>query len=229
MLSVLWPAPSFLAALPPLVSVMPRCLMPCRVKRCSWVITLPHYDYNGLREKLQATRDAEYRAGRVSEAEYRAIAKAAPPSGRVAQGHGEGHPAAADRGPEQGQGLVKPEPTPKGVDSAAQGATHTDPGGKPEPATAAVIYESAKTVESSPRVTMKEARNSLLAQIDKAATDAPRDADVNPVTLSSPRTVRGEKQYTISVTRRVASAFCDVVRKAARWLPAGLCCEALQP
>lgn len=103
---------------------------------------LPAHEYNGLREQLQATLDAEYRAGRVSEAEYRAIARTDPPALRDARVTGRARETNAGGRPEQSEGLVTPETPPTGgvsaslaskVEAAAsEAAAHPD-NGKPEP------------------------------------------------------------------------------------------------
>lgn len=68
--------------------------------------TLPPYDYNGLKEKLHAILDAEYAAGTIDEAEYRAVAKTAPPARSDAGKRGSGSKANRDNRPEQSEGLV---------------------------------------------------------------------------------------------------------------------------
>lgn len=73
--------------------------------------SLPRYDYNGLRERLQATLDAEYQTGRVSADEYRAIARTDPPRA-VQDRSGRGREATPDRGPQQSEGLVETTETP---------------------------------------------------------------------------------------------------------------------
>lgn len=80
--------------------------------------SLPEYDYNQLRERLQATLDAEVRAGRIDEAEYRAIAGTDAPRALLADVR-SGREANPDGGPEQGQGLVDPQTPPTGGVSAS--------------------------------------------------------------------------------------------------------------
>lgn len=72
--------------------------------------SLPRYAYNGLRERLQATLDAEYQAGRVNADEYRAIARTEPRA--LEEGSGRGQEATPDRGPQQSEGLVETTETP---------------------------------------------------------------------------------------------------------------------
>lgn len=104
------------------------------------VDSLPQQDYNGLKENLHDILDAEREAGRLSEAEYRAIegsARRADLAGRPDQGSAEGRrgkavphtgdtrrgPAAdASRGPEQSEGLVSPDTPPTGGVSASGAA-----------------------------------------------------------------------------------------------------------
>jgi diguanylate cyclase (GGDEF)-like protein len=56
---------------------------------------------------------------------------------------------------------------------ATEVATHADPGEAPEAATPAVIADAARTAAAHPRVTMKQARDALLAKIDEALKTAP--------------------------------------------------------
>lgn len=69
-------------------------------------------DYNGLKEKVHEVLDAEYEAGRIDEAEYRAVARSEPPARRDARVPGQGPRTDQDSRPEQSEGLVAATETP---------------------------------------------------------------------------------------------------------------------
>src|SRR5574337_1323324 len=92
---------------------------------------VPAFDYNGLREHLHAILDQEHAAGRVSDAEYRAIARSEPAARQQGQAvsdakdAGRGPRADQDRRPEQSEGLVTTPETPPPGGVSASTATHT--------------------------------------------------------------------------------------------------------
>ena len=83
------------------------------------VDSVPAYDYNGLKEKIHEILDQEFQAGRIDEAEYRAVSRTEPPARGDARVAGEGSAANPVRGPEQSEGLVNPESPPTGGVSAS--------------------------------------------------------------------------------------------------------------
>ena len=60
--------------------------------------------------------------------------------------------------------------------ASTSAATHIEPGQPPQPATPAVVAESAQTVARAPNVTMAQAKENVLSQIDAALQRANTDA-----------------------------------------------------
>ena len=82
-----------------------------RAKVLATAEEVPDYDYNGLREGLQAVVDAEHAAGRISDAEAKAI------RGRVAQA-----PPQALPGNDPGHGLAGESPARRGMGAESPGS-----------------------------------------------------------------------------------------------------------
>ena len=82
--------------------------------------SLPDYDYNGLRERIQAILDTEYQAGRVSPEEYKAIARTEPPARGNAGVAGQALGVGAEGRPGQSEGLVDAASTESSAEQAAQ-------------------------------------------------------------------------------------------------------------
>lgn len=114
------------------------------------VESLPKYDYNGLRGRLEAILNEEHAAGRVSDVEYRAIAKTDPPTrsdasvagrgtGRGAASNGSGHLEAAESLVSQPN--TETPPTGGVSDSAGQPGVATVPASSVEGAASYPITE----------------------------------------------------------------------------------------